>query len=40
MLVFRFEDKYPADFKRLNTEWLQQYFVVEACDEYQLSQSS
>ncbi len=35
--VIPFEEKYAADFKRLNKEWLQQYFSVETYDEYQLS---
>jgi GNAT superfamily N-acetyltransferase len=35
--IVPFEQKYSADFKRLNLEWLQQYFVVEPYDEYQLS---
>ena len=28
---------YADDFKQLNIEWLQQYFMVEPYDEYQLS---
>jgi len=35
--IIPFEEKYADDFKQLNTVWLQQYFVVEAYDEYQLS---
>ncbi|HEY6502367.1 MAG TPA: GNAT family N-acetyltransferase [Chitinophagaceae bacterium] len=35
--VIPFEEKYADDFKRLNIEWLQQYFTVESYDEYQLS---
>lgn len=35
--IIPFGKKYGADFKRLNLEWLQQYFVVEPYDEYQLS---
>ena len=35
--VIPFEEKYSADFKYLNLEWLRQYFAVEPYDEYQLS---
>lgn len=35
--IIPFEEKYLEDFKRLNIEWLQQYFIVETYDEYQLS---
>jgi GNAT superfamily N-acetyltransferase len=35
--IMPFEEKYLAHFKQLNLEWLQQYFVVEPYDEYQLS---
>jgi hypothetical protein len=35
--IIPFEEKYAYDFKQLNAEWLQQYFVIEAYDEYQLS---
>ena len=35
--VIPFEEKYADDFKQLNIEWLQQYFIVEPYDEYQLS---
>ena len=35
--IIPFEEKYLARFKQLNLEWLQQYFVVEPYDEYQLS---
>lgn len=35
--VIPFEEKYADDFKRLNMEWLQQYFTAEPYDEYQLS---
>jgi GNAT superfamily N-acetyltransferase len=35
--IIPFEEKYLAHFKQLNLEWLQQYFVVEPYDEYQLS---
>ena len=38
--VIPFEEKYFEDFKRLNIEWLQQYFIVEPYDEYQLSNPS
>jgi hypothetical protein len=37
VLVIPFEEKYAGDFKQLNFEWLQQYFAIEAYDEYQLS---
>jgi len=35
--VIPFDKKYTEDFKQLNIEWLQQYFVIEPYDEYQLS---
>lgn len=35
--IIPFEAKYLANFKQLNLEWLQQYFVAEPYDEYQLS---
>lgn len=35
--VIPFEEKYSAEFKHLNLEWLRQYFIVEPYDEYQLS---
>lgn len=35
--IIPFEDRYAGDFKRLNLEWLQQYFTAEPYDEYQLS---
>jgi ribosomal protein S18 acetylase RimI-like enzyme len=35
--VIPFEEKYAGDFKQLNIEWLQQFFIIEAYDEYQLS---
>lgn len=35
--IIDFESKYRDDFKYLNTEWLQKYFVVEEFDEHQLS---
>jgi GNAT superfamily N-acetyltransferase len=35
--IIPFEEKYANDFKQLNIEWLQEYFVIEAYDEYQLS---
>ena len=34
--IIPFEEKYAADFRKLNIEWLQEYFVVEPYDEYQL----
>jgi N-acetylglutamate synthase-like GNAT family acetyltransferase len=38
--IIPYEDKHASAFKQLNIEWLQQYFVVEAYDEYQLSHPS
>ena len=35
--IIPFEEKYADDFRKLNIEWLQEYFVVEPYDEYQLS---
>ena len=35
--IIPFEEKYAADFLKLNIEWLQEYFEVEPYDEYQLS---
>jgi GNAT superfamily N-acetyltransferase len=35
--IVPFDERYADDFRRLNTEWLRQYFVIEAYDEYQLS---
>lgn len=35
--ITQFEEKYAADFRKLNIEWLQDYFAVEPYDEYQLS---
>ena len=35
--VIPFEEQYLKDFKLLNREWLEQYFIVEPFDEYQLS---
>ncbi|WP_262892926.1 hypothetical protein [Kaistella flava (ex Peng et al. 2021)] len=35
--IIDFESKYRDDFKNMNVEWLQKYFVVEAFDEQQLS---
>lgn len=35
--IIPFKEKYAEEFKHLNIEWLQQYFVVEAYDQYQLS---
>lgn len=32
MKIIEFEDKYAADFKQLNIEWLQQYNLTEAHD--------
>lgn len=38
--IIPYEEKYASAFKQLNIEWLQQYFVVEPYDEYQLSNPS
>ncbi|TXF78886.1 GNAT family N-acetyltransferase [Chryseobacterium sp.] len=35
--IIDFDPKYREDFKNLNVEWLQKYFVVEPFDEHQLS---
>ena len=35
--IVGFEPKYREDFKNLNLEWLQKYFVVEPFDAHQLS---
>ena len=35
--IIDFEPQYRDDFKNLNVEWLQKYFVVEDFDEHQLS---
>ena len=35
--IIDFEPKYREDFKNLNVEWLQKYFVVEEFDAQQLS---
>lgn len=35
--IINFESKYREDFKNLNVEWLQKYFVVEEFDANQLS---
>jgi GNAT superfamily N-acetyltransferase len=35
--IIPYISEYQDDFKELNIEWLQQYFVIEAYDEYQLS---
>lgn len=35
--IIDFEPRYAADFKRLNIEWLERYFVVEPIDEEVLS---
>mgnify|MGYP003428897173 CR=1 FL=1 len=37
VIIIPFKERYAGEFKRLNTEWLRQYFVIEAYDEYQLS---
>jgi len=36
-IIIPFEERYAGDFRQLNIEWLQEYFVIEAYDEYQLS---
>jgi ribosomal protein S18 acetylase RimI-like enzyme len=36
--IVNYAAQYAADFKRLNLEWLQQYFTVELHDEEMLSQ--
>lgn len=36
--IIPFEARYRADFKRLNVEWLEKYFYVEAIDHEVLSQ--
>ena len=38
--IIPFEDQYAGDFRRLNIEWLNEYFEVEPYDEYQLSHPS
>ena len=35
--IIPFENRYAADFKRLNLEWLEKYFAVEPGDEDVLS---
>ena len=35
--IVDFEPRYAADFKRLNVEWLEKYFVVEPIDDEVLS---
>jgi len=35
--IIPFEEKYAEDFRKLNIEWLNEYFNVEPYDEYQLS---
>jgi len=35
--IIPFEEKYSADFLKLNKEWLQEYFEVELFDDHQLS---
>ena len=36
--IIPFESRYASDFKRLNLEWLEKYFVVEPVDVEVLSQ--
>ena len=35
--IIEFSEKYKKDFKRLNLEWIEKYFVVEPSDEYVLN---
>jgi len=35
--IIPFEEKYADDFRKLNIEWLNEYFDVEPYDEHQLS---
>ena len=35
--IIPFEEKYANEFRRLNIEWLNEYFTVEPYDEFQLS---
>ena len=35
--IIPFEEKYAAEFRKLNIEWLLEYFQVEPYDEYQLA---
>ena len=35
--VKRFDDRYAADFRRLNLEWIEMYFKMEGMDEKQLN---
>ncbi|HZI52505.1 MAG TPA: hypothetical protein VFD56_02325 [Chitinophagaceae bacterium] len=35
--IIPFEEKYVAEFRKLNIEWLLEYFQVEPYDEYQLA---
>ena len=35
--IVPFEEKYAVDFRKLNIEWLQEYFRLESYDEYQLA---
>ena len=35
--IVAFDDKWAADFKRLNKTWLETYFEVEPIDEEMLS---
>jgi hypothetical protein len=34
--IVPYDDKYRADFDRLNRAWVSRYFVVEASDEKEL----
>ncbi|MGV8914416.1 MAG: hypothetical protein ACOH1X_03100 [Kaistella sp.] len=36
--IIDFSREYSDDFKNLNVEWLQKYFVVEEADEKMLTQ--
>ena len=36
-IIIPFEERFAADFKRLNVEWLEMYFNVESHDEVVLS---
>ena len=35
--IIPFDEKYSDDFRKLNIEWLNEYFNVEPYDDYQLS---
>lgn len=35
--IIPFEEEYAAEFRKLNVQWLQEYFEVETYDEHQLS---